>query len=97
MHRFLLRGLIYVVPPLPRPQLLEAIKPLKRGLTASEEDKQRIDRLARQVERRNPTKKPLASGGQGRVYTAGCLPLYGTAGPCATLRAGGWAGGAWTA
>ncbi|KAI7840793.1 hypothetical protein COHA_005497 [Chlorella ohadii] len=45
----------------PSPQLLEAIKPLKRGLNASEEDQQRIDRLARALERRNPTKKPLAS------------------------------------
>lgn len=58
------------------PQLLEAIKPLKRGLAASEDDKQRIDRLARQLERRNPTKKPLASGGCGcggaGVVQVGC-------------------------
>lgn len=46
------------------PQLLEAIKPLKRGLGASEEEQARVDRLARALERRNPTKKPLASGGQ---------------------------------
>jgi hypothetical protein len=42
-------------------QLLEAIKPLKRGLAASEEDKARVERLAKDLERRNPTKKPLAS------------------------------------
>lgn len=42
-------------------QLLEAIKPLRRGLTATPDDQQRIDKLARQLERLNPTKKPLAS------------------------------------
>jgi len=49
----------------PSPQLLEAIKPLRRGLNASEDDQQRIDRLARALERPNPTKKPPASGGGG--------------------------------
>lgn len=42
-------------------QLLEAVAPLKRGLTATAEDKARIDKLASVLERRNPTKKPLAS------------------------------------
>ncbi|KAL4441229.1 hypothetical protein ABPG77_011466 [Micractinium sp. CCAP 211/92] len=42
-------------------ELLEAVAPLKRGLTATEEDKARIDKLASALERRNPTKKPLAS------------------------------------
>lgn len=42
-------------------QLLDAIKPLRRGLTATPDDQQRIDKLARQLERLNPTKKPLAS------------------------------------
>lgn len=42
-------------------QLLDAIKPLKRGLAASEEDKARVEAMAAALERRNPTKKPLAS------------------------------------
>ena len=45
----------------PHSQLLEAIKPLKRGLAASADDKQEVERLARALERRNPTKRPLAS------------------------------------
>lgn len=54
---------------LPHLQLLEAVAPLKRGLAANAEDKARIDKLASALERRNPTKKPLASelinGGPG--------------------------------
>ncbi len=53
------------MPRLRLPQLLEAIAPLKRGLAASEEDKARVEALARDLERRNPTKKPLSSGWRG--------------------------------
>jgi hypothetical protein len=38
-----------------------AIAPLKRGLAASEADAARVEALAAALERRNPTKKPLAS------------------------------------
>jgi hypothetical protein len=41
--------------------LLDAIAPLKRGLLADDDDAQRVDDLARQLERLNPTPKPLAS------------------------------------
>lgn len=73
--------------PLPSPlpsgtQLLEAIKPLKRGLAASEEDQARVEKLAAALEQKNPTKKPLASdlinGGQGRERV--CQQAGGRAG-----------------
>lgn len=69
-------------------ELLEAIKPLKRGLAASEDDKQRIDRLARQLERRNPTKKPLASdllSGQWELLYTTSASILGASRP-ALLR-----------
>jgi hypothetical protein len=43
------------------PQLLDAIKPLQRGLKASPEDKQAVELLAQQLEKLNPTPKPLGS------------------------------------
>ncbi len=47
--------------PPPPPQLLDAIRPLQRGLRATPEDKAAVERLAAQLERLNPTPKPLAS------------------------------------
>lgn len=50
------------LPPPPDPaQLLDAIAPLRRGLTADEEQREEIDALASQLERLNPTRSPLAS------------------------------------
>jgi len=40
---------------------LELIAPLKRGVNATEEDKQAVDAAARELEKLNPTPKPLAS------------------------------------
>lgn len=83
-----------------RLQLLEAIKPLKRGLAANEEDKARVEALAKALERRNPTKKPLASGalrggwGVGirasflLHHTLNALPLSPTTAP--ELLSGQW-------
>eukprot|EP00475_Leptophrys_vorax_P033262 TRINITY_DN52050_c0_g1_i1.p1 TRINITY_DN52050_c0_g1~~TRINITY_DN52050_c0_g1_i1.p1 ORF type:complete len:264 (+),score=23.53 TRINITY_DN52050_c0_g1_i1:134-925(+) len=42
-------------------ELLEAIAPLQRGLTATDEDKEAIDELAARLEAINPTRRPLAS------------------------------------
>jgi hypothetical protein len=42
-------------------QLLEAVEGKARGLKASEEDKARIEKLARALETSNPTKAPLKS------------------------------------
>jgi hypothetical protein len=42
-------------------QLLDFIAPLQLGALASEEDKSTIEKLARQLERINPTKSPLLS------------------------------------
>lgn len=83
--------------PLPPLQLLEAIKPLKRGLAASEEDKARVERLAKDLERRNPTKKPLASdlvNGESNGACSGgarcwrCLCSWGAAAGVLVVGAG---------
>jgi predicted transcriptional regulator len=42
-------------------QLLDLIEPLKRGLIATEEDQEQIESVVQQLERMNPTSKPLAS------------------------------------
>lgn len=42
-------------------QLLSLIRPLKRGLTATEDDQQQIEAAVQQLEKLNPTPKPLAS------------------------------------
>lgn len=42
-------------------QLLELIEPLKRGLIATEEDQQEIESVVQQLEKMNPTPKPLES------------------------------------
>lgn len=42
-------------------QLLELIEPLKRGLVASEEDQEQVEALVQQLEKMNPTPKPLES------------------------------------
>ena len=42
-------------------QLLDVIAPTKRGLTATPEQKQEIETLCQQLEKLNPTPKPLAS------------------------------------
>lgn len=42
-------------------QLLELIAPLKRGLTATEEDQQAIEGVVQQLEKINPNLKPLES------------------------------------
>lgn len=42
-------------------ELLQYIKPLQRGLKASEEDVATIERLCRELERLNPNKASLAS------------------------------------
>ena len=44
-----------------RSQLLEAIKPLQRGVAAAAEDQQRIEELTRALERQNPNKASLAA------------------------------------
>lgn len=43
------------------PQLLERIAPLKRGLLATDEDRAEVEALAAELERLNPTKRPLAA------------------------------------
>jgi hypothetical protein len=40
---------------------LELIEPLKRGLVASEEDQEQVEALVQQLEKMNPTPKPLES------------------------------------
>lgn len=42
-------------------ELLEAIAPLDRGATATSEDQQTIDQIARKLEAVNPTREPLKS------------------------------------
>ncbi|CAI5490822.1 unnamed protein product [Closterium sp. Naga37s-1] len=42
-------------------ELLEAIAPVERGLTASDDDQEIIEELAAQLEAVNPTKQPLRS------------------------------------
>ncbi|KAL4452247.1 hypothetical protein ABPG75_007909 [Micractinium tetrahymenae] len=69
-------------------ELLEAVAPLKRGLTATADDKARIDKLASALERRNPTKKPLASdliNGQWELMYTTSESILGTNKP-ALLR-----------
>jgi len=41
--------------------LLELIEPLKRGLIATEEDQQQVESVVQQLEKMNPTPKPLES------------------------------------
>eukprot|EP00884_Botryococcus_braunii_P012164 jgi/Botrbrau1/20949/Bobra.0135s0068.1 len=41
--------------------LLATIRPLKRGLIATDEEKRRVEELARALENMNPIRKPLAS------------------------------------
>lgn len=54
-------------------ELLELIEPLKRGLAATAEDQEAVEEVVQQLERLNPTPKPLESpylNGQWRlVYT----------------------------
>ncbi|CAM9656531.1 unnamed protein product [Ectocarpus sp. 8 AP-2014] len=54
-------------------ELLDAIAPLKRGLTASDEDKAVVEKLAQEVEKLNPNPKslssPLVNGRWELVYT----------------------------
>ncbi|KAI3438114.1 hypothetical protein D9Q98_000555 [Chlorella vulgaris] len=72
-------------------ELLEAIAPLKRGLVASEADRERIDKLASQLERLNPTKQPLASpnlNGQWELLYTTSESILGTSKP-AFLRPSG--------
>ena len=72
-------------------QLLEAIKPTKRGLAASNEDKQKIEELARALERSNPTPNPLASellSGQWELQYTTSDSILGTNKP-PFLRPGG--------
>lgn len=72
-------------------ELLEAVAPLKRGLSATAEDKARIDKLASVLERRNPTKKPLASdliNGQWELLYTTSESILGTNKP-ALLRPSG--------
>lgn len=62
-------------------ELLDAIKPLKRGVAASDEDKARIEKLASALERKNPTKKPLASdllSGQWELLYTTSASILGT-------------------
>ncbi|KAK9830153.1 hypothetical protein WJX72_010026 [[Myrmecia] bisecta] len=65
-------------------QLLEAIQPLARGVQASQEDKARIEALARAAEQANPTPKPLASdliNGQWRLVFTTSQSILGTSRP----------------
>lgn len=54
-------------------ELLEAIKPLQRGVAASPEDKAKVDSLCKELERANPNKSslasPLVNGKWELVYT----------------------------
>lgn len=77
-------------PPVPA-QLLEAIAPLKRGLLATPEQKQRVEALASALERANPTPKPLASpllNGRWRLEYTTSESILGTSKP-AFLRPSG--------
>jgi hypothetical protein len=65
-----------------QPKLLEAIKPLKRGLAASEEDQEAIEGLVQQLERLNPTPQPLASpllNGRWRLVRSALQMQHGSA------------------
>jgi hypothetical protein len=72
-------------------QLLEAIEPLQRGLTADEEDKDAIEQLAQQLEKVNPNPKSLASpliNGRWRLLYTTSESILGTKKP-ALLRPSG--------
>jgi hypothetical protein len=61
-------------------QLLELIEPLKRGLVATEEDQAQIEGVVQQLERMNPTPKPLESpllNGRWRLVRACRLCIRG--------------------
>ena len=42
-------------------QLLEEIEPLQRGLTATQDQQDKVERLAKQLEKVNPNSKSLSS------------------------------------
>ena len=44
-----------------RSQLLVTVEPLKRGLDCDEDQAERVDKLAQQLEKLNPTLEPLNS------------------------------------
>lgn len=80
-------------------ELLELIEPLKRGLIATEEDQQQVESVVQQLEKMNPTPKPLESpylNGRWRlVYTTSesilgtkRFPLFRPSGPIYQLLDG---------
>jgi mRNA-degrading endonuclease YafQ of YafQ-DinJ toxin-antitoxin module len=65
-------------------QLLGLIEPLKRGLIATEEDQEQIERVVQLLERMNPTPKPLESSllnGRWRLVRASCHKETAAAAP----------------
>uniref|UniRef100_A0A7S0S1G1 Plastid lipid-associated protein/fibrillin conserved domain-containing protein n=1 Tax=Chlamydomonas leiostraca TaxID=1034604 RepID=A0A7S0S1G1_9CHLO len=72
-------------------ELLDLVAPLKRGLTATEEDKAAVEAAANALEAVNPTPKPLASpllsGSWELLYTTSAS-ILGTSRP-ALLRPAG--------
>jgi len=75
----------------PHQQLLDYVKPLARGLTATPEQKEEVDALASALEKLNPTRKPLASpllNGRWRLEYTTSDSILGTKKP-AFLRPSG--------
>lgn len=72
-------------------ELLDYVKPLARGLTATPEQKEEVDALASALEKLNPTRKPLASpllNGRWRLEYTTSDSILGTKKP-AFLRPSG--------
>lgn len=63
---------------------MQYISGLNRGVSADEEDKQQVEQLAKELERLNPTKKPLASplvNGQWKLVYTTSASILGTSKP----------------
>lgn len=72
-------------------ELLQAIQPLQRGLTASDEDKAKVEQLIRELEKLTPNPSSLASpliNGQLRLVYTTSQSILGTNRP-ALLRPSG--------
>ena len=65
-------------------QLLELLSGLNRGVTANESDQQNVEQKVRELERLNPTRKPLASeylSGQWELVYTTSSSILGTGKP----------------
>lgn len=65
-------------------QLLEKAVSLKRGASATEEDKAEVETIIKELERRNPTKSPLQSpliNGRWKLEYTTSASILGTSRP----------------